>query len=87
MFCAQDSPAEEDSGEEPAALAAVSQYACKRRTTIDNYNKIFTVSVNNKNIKKREKKNLFFFPTQVPFGPPEATDLQQYFFLPKSVLL
>lgn len=62
MFCAQDSLAEEDSGGEPAALTAVSQYACKRRTTIDNCNKIFTVSVNNKNIKKneRKKKSLFF---------------------------
>ncbi|XP_075906214.1 DNA nucleotidylexotransferase isoform X2 [Nelusetta ayraudi] len=38
----EDSLAEEDSGGEPAALTAVSQYACKRRTTIDNYNKIFT---------------------------------------------
>lgn len=45
MFCAQDSLAQEDNDEGPAALAAVSQYACKRRTTIDNCNKIFTVSV------------------------------------------
>lgn len=86
MFCAQDSLAEEDSGGEPAALTAVSQYACKRRTTIDNYNKIFTVSVNNKNIKN-ERKEKRFFSTPVLFCPPEATDLQQYFFLPNSVLL
>lgn len=59
MFCVQDSPAQEESGGEPTALRAVSQYACKRRTTIDNFNKIFTVSVNNKNIKNEEKNIIF----------------------------
>lgn len=82
MFCAQDSLAEEDSGGEPAALTAVSQYACKRRTTIDNYNKIFTVSVNNKNIKKREikKKKSIFFPHQCSFAHLRQLIFSNIFF-------
>lgn len=79
MFCAQDSLAEEDSGGEPAALAAVSQYACKRRTTIDNYNKIFTVSVNNKNIKN-ERKKISFFPHKCSFAHLRQLIFSNVFF-------
>lgn len=45
MLCAQDSLGKVDSDRRPADSGVVSQYACKRRTTIHNCNKIFTVSI------------------------------------------
>lgn len=62
-FCTQDPPSQE--GSAPTAVATVSQYACQRRTTTENNNKIFTV----------RNYHLTSFWTQVHFYPPEAVAL------------
>lgn len=42
-FCTQDTLPTMPEGSTPTPVAAVSQYACQRRTTTENNNKIFTV--------------------------------------------
>lgn len=42
-FCAQETVPTPPEGSAPTAQAVVSQYACQRRTTTENNNKIFTV--------------------------------------------